>query len=188
MPDVSFPKLTTGQCATVLEWLTLRLRPLADVLASLETPEVLAYLEANGLPPLDPTVKTLAASAPLSIGGGNGSAAWRTLPSYQTIDVFFMVPSTSLTSAQAGQLKTLLGRRWTPETLTQRDKCTIPGVALTVNGKSRYLTMGNVGVFHNGVVWPVPMRCPQSGVTYNDGRFTVVDGHVMHESCVNPPA
>lgn len=182
MLDVIFPKLTATQCRLVIDWIEARLRPLADVLAELETPALLEYLDSMEYPRLDPLVKTLAAAATLHIGGGNGDTSWKATPNYRDIDVFFMIPSTPLTDQQAGQLKTLLGRRWTAEILEQRDVCTIPGVALTVRDKPRYLDLAKVGVLHNDIIWAVPTRCQRSHRMFNDGRFASVDGVIVHES------
>jgi hypothetical protein len=187
MPNTNLPKLTSTQCQTVLDWVAARLRPFADVLAELERPEVLAYLDSIGAPRLDDTVKSLATNATLRIGGGNGNTSWKTQPSYADIDVFLMIPSTDLSDTQTGQLVSLLGRRWTDELLAQRDECTIPGIALAQNGKKRYMDIGKVGTFYNNVIWSVPSMCRHCRQLFNDGKFVVAnDGNgqptIVHES------
>jgi hypothetical protein len=184
MLDVIFPKLTLEQCELVIGWIEPRLRSLKEVLAALETPEILKYLDSMEYPQLDPLVKKLAEVAKLCVGGSNADASWKKTPTYQDIDVFFVIPNTELTDQQAGQLKTLLGRRWTDEVLAQRDECTIPDVALSIGNKKRFMDVAKVGVWHNGVIWSVPSRCQRSGLVFNDGRFTVVDGLITHESQV----
>lgn len=183
-PKIQFPKLTSAQCQTVVDWVTARMRPLADVLAELERPEVLAYLDANNYPRLDPLVKTLAANATLQVGGGNGGTSWKPNPSYQDIDLFMMIPSTPLTDQQTGQLRALLAKRLTDEIFAQRDGVTIEGVAATVNGRPRQFDIGKVGTLYKGVIWSVPNYCRHCNVAFNDGKFVVVNGVITYEAHV----
>lgn len=183
-PRVVFPKLTTDQCHTVLAWVSARLRPLADVLAELERPEVLALLDSMNAPRLDPVVKDIAPHVTLAIGGGNGGVSWKPYPSYVDIDVFWLTGSTLLSDHQVSQLRSLLNRRIPEEVIAQRAECTIEGVAYSQDGFKRHLDVGKLGTLYNNVLWSIPNRCWHCQRSFNDGRFVVKDGRIVHESCL----
>lgn len=185
MPGPVFPKLTSAQCALVVDWVNAHLRPLADVLTELERPEVLKHLESIGAPRLDPAVKERAAAAYVAVGGSNGAETFKTHPTYRDVDVFFMVDKPDLSPVLSSQLAALLGRRCTPEVLLQRQGCTIEGVALEIEGSPRYLDIGKLGTTYKGVSWRIPNKCRHCDELFYDGRF-VGDGQgsFIHESCL----
>lgn len=186
---MAFPKLTTEQCTTVIDWVNARLRPLQDVLDELETPERLAYLESIGAPLLDDTIKEMAAQAVTAIGGGNGDHSYKEQPTYQDVDVFFVIPNrtddvAALTASQLGMLRSLLNRRVTDEIIHQRDLCTIDGVAYTDGQQVRRLDCLRLGVIYNNVLWSVPSRCRHCFREFADGRFRLMNGSIVHETCI----
>ena len=186
MSDIHFPRLTDDQCTQVLAWVEERLRPLADVLAELERPEVLDYLDSIGADRLTQKVKDRAASAVLTVGGGNGGVSWKSDPTFVDVDLFFLIStSADLLPKEASQLRAVLYRRCADEELlSQRDRCTIEGIAMAEGRTIRRFDFPKVGVLHNGVIWSVPSRCHHCGVHFEDAQFCAHDGVITHESCL----
>lgn len=172
-------KLTSEQCQAVLDWVGARLRSVSDVLAELERPEVLAFLDSIGAVHLDPAAKTLATGVSLQVGGSNAAMSWKATPSYKDVDVFFVIAdATSLTDQQVSDVKAICNRRLTDEILVQRDGCTIAGL------EDRFIDIGKVGVVYGGMIWPVPGRCQHCKRMFNDGKFSVVNDVIFHEGCL----
>lgn len=180
-----FPKLTSAQCALVVSWVSTHLRPLVDVLAELERPEVLKYLDSIGAPHLDPVVKERAAASYVAIGGSNGAGTFKTAPTYRDVDVFFMIDQPDLSPTLTSQLAAVMNRRLTPKVLAQRGACTIEGVAQAIGNAHRILDIGKLGTLYKGVVWKIPNMCPRCTAWFYDGRF-VSDGvgGFVHEGCI----
>lgn len=170
-----FPKLTPADCAAVVDWVNAHLRPLKDVLAELERPEVLEHLDKIGAPRLSDAVKKYAAAAVVSVAGSNADQTFKARPTYRDVDVLFVIDDPRLTPREASQLCAVLGRRLTSEVLAQRDACTIEGAAMTIGEVSRRLDIGKVGTVYKGITWSIPNKCPCC-LTYRiDGKF-VADG------------
>lgn len=185
---MAFPKLTTGEIAMVTEWIEARLRPVDEVIAELETPERLDYLDSIGAHRLDDAVKNMLYSVVTKVGGGNGGFSYKEDPSCKDVDIFFVVPDadavSALSASQIGMLRAVLNRRLTDEILQQRDLCTIPGVVYSEGRDSRYLDCFRLGVERNGVIWSVPNRCRHCWKDFTDGDFRIVGGVIAHNSCI----
>ena len=174
---VDFPKLTSDQCQLVIDWITERLVPWADVWELLER-----IIDHHGFRTGAPEMRAYAEQMPLRVVGGNGGWSWKASPTYADVDVAFMLDR----DFNRGDIAFLLwaARARVPyEVYQQQARITIDGLELEIDGRPRRLDFPKLGREHNGVVWIVPGVCRHCMKHFNDGKFCVVDGSVIHESC-----
>jgi hypothetical protein len=183
-PSPKFPKLTQAECSRVVDWVSTRLRPLSDVLAELERPEILEYLDSISAPRLDDEVKRAAEAAYVAVGGSNGPRTFKREPTYRDVDVYFVIDTPVLLPTKASMLAAVVGKRLTQEVIEQRDRCTIEGIEMSIDGWHRILDVGKLGTFYGGISWMIPNRCRHCDEMFYDGRFVPDDrGSFLHESC-----
>jgi len=173
-----FPKLTDTQCQVVLDWISERLKPWDQVWSSLDQ-----IIEMHGFKTGPQEMRDYAEQMPLRVIGGHGGCSWKPSPSYVDVDVAFMVDK-EFNRGDMAFLVWVAKARATQEIYEQQQRMTIEGLELDMDGKTRRLDFPKLAWMHNGVGWIVPSSCHHCCKRFNDGLFQVVDGVIVHESCV----